>query len=254
MERVALLVEETGDRIDCLLNPSSVVVRRTAGLLVRSVAEGRLTRLGRDDDPLVATGGGVTEFEIDLLFDVQLAGRVSRQRDVRALTGRLWALAENRTDAAGGCSPPRVRFVWGRTWNLPAVVAEVAERLEHFDVDGTPRRSWVRLRLLRASDRDAREAAPRVMRMSALARLIEAALELARVDIRVHRVPVASATAEGSVTLAEGQRLDLIAARHYGHPGLWRVLAAFNDIDDPFRLPPGRIIRIPVIPWLGGAE
>lgn len=248
MERIAFLVEETGERIDCLLNPSSVIVRRTAGLSVRSIAEGRLTRLAQADDPLIATGGGCTELELDLLFDVHLAGRPPRQRDVRALTGRLWALAENRSDPAGERRPARVRFVWGRTWNVPAVVAQVAERLEHFDADGTPRRSWIRLRLLRAADRDAREAALPPMRMSALARLIEAVLELAHVDVRLHQIPAASAT------VAEGQRLDLIAARYYGHPALWRVLAVVNDIADPFRLPAGAVIRVPIIPWLGSGE
>ena len=32
MERVAFIVERTGERIDCLLNPDTVVVRRSAGL------------------------------------------------------------------------------------------------------------------------------------------------------------------------------------------------------------------------------
>ena len=31
MERVAFLIEETGERIACLLNPESLVVRRIAG-------------------------------------------------------------------------------------------------------------------------------------------------------------------------------------------------------------------------------
>jgi nucleoid-associated protein YgaU len=41
------------------------------------------------------------------------------------------------------------------------------------------------------------------------------------------------------------ERLDLIAARYYGEPSLWRVLAAFNGITDPTRIPPPRTIRIP---------
>ena len=39
---------------------------------------------------------------------------------------------------------------------------------------------------------------------------------------------------------ATGERLDLIAARYYGEPSLWRVLAAYNGITGSTRIPPPR--------------
>jgi hypothetical protein len=58
--------------------------------------------------------------------------------DVRDLTGPIWDLAGR---------PEVVRFVWGKSWNVPAVVGAVAERLEQFGPDGVPGRSWLRVRL-----------------------------------------------------------------------------------------------------------
>src|SRR5258705_7174336 len=76
MERVTFLVERTGDRIPCLLNPESLEVRRSAGIVRRRGAGGAILGNPRTDDPLVATGGGVTEYELKLLFDVDvLAGQ-----------------------------------------------------------------------------------------------------------------------------------------------------------------------------------
>ena len=43
------------------------------------------------------------------------------------------------------------------------------------------------------------------------------------------------------------ERLDEIAARYYGEPGLWRAIAVFNSVADPLQVPPPRVLRIPPI-------
>ena len=40
MERVAFLIEETNERLRCLLNPETLVLRRTAGVRPRQSATG----------------------------------------------------------------------------------------------------------------------------------------------------------------------------------------------------------------------
>ena len=45
--------------------------------------------------------------------------------------------------------------------------------------------------------------------------------------------------------LVEGETLASIAWREYDDASLWRGLAAFNGIDDPFRLKAGRTILVP---------
>lgn len=150
MERVAFLVEATSERIGCLLNPESVVVRRLSGVRPRRSLGGQLAGKRLADDPLLYTGGGTTQLDLDLLFDVSLGGSTVTAVDVRELTGALWRLSENSSsDQADWQRPPLVRLVWGKAWNFPGVVTSVAERLEYFTAEGAPRRSWLRLRLLR---------------------------------------------------------------------------------------------------------
>ena len=153
MERVAFLVERTNQRLGCLLNPEQLVIRRTAGIHPRQGATGVLTGAGLSDDPLIFTGGGRTELELSLLFDVSLAGSSVVSADIRDLTAPLWQLAENPEPDAEG-RPPLVRFIWGKAWNIPGVIVAVAERLEHFTPGGVPQRSWLRLRMWRTPDAD----------------------------------------------------------------------------------------------------
>jgi hypothetical protein len=152
LERVAFLIEETNQRIGCLLNPESLLMQRVAGVRPMHAATGPATGTGLSDAPLLYTGGGRTQLELALLFDVSLAGSSIATGDVRELTAPLWNLAENAKRTAGYGRPPLVRFVWGKSWNIPGIVVAVAERLEDFTPAGVPRRSWLRLRMLRVSE------------------------------------------------------------------------------------------------------
>ena len=119
MERVGFLLE-TGERLSCLLNPESIEIRRRAGVQPRRSVGGILTGRGLTDDPLLYTGGGSTEFKLDLLFDVSVAGSSLQTEDVRHLTLPLWRLAENAVGEDGYGRLPIVRFVWGRAGMFPA--------------------------------------------------------------------------------------------------------------------------------------
>jgi hypothetical protein len=48
-------------------------------------------------------------------------------------------------------------------------------------------------------------------------------------------------------TLLEGQRLDTIAGREYGNASYWWVIAAASEIGWGLQVPPGTIIRVPLI-------
>jgi hypothetical protein len=237
MERVAFIVEETGDRIDCMLNPDTVVVRRLAGLRRRRTAGGIVTGTNLADDPLMATGGGRTELELELLFDVTITPTNPPIENVQDLTRPLWALAENAARDAEFGAPPLVRFVWGKTWNVPTLVASVAERFERFTTTGVPERSWLHLRLHRVGE----PATPR-------AEAAPAASTPASPDaMTLPDIPEDQLTFH-EVTGGEdepGERLDEIATRYYGEPGLWRVIAVYNGIADPLQIPPPHVLRIP---------
>jgi len=236
MERVAFLIESTGARIGCLLNPETVIVRRWAGVRPRRSLAGALRADALADDPVLFTGGGTTELELELLFDVGLAGSSVKVTDVRNLTLPLWRLAENGQVTDGELRPDIIRFVWGKAWNVPAVVAAVAERFEAFGSDGAPRRSWMRMRLLRVAD-----PAPRPRQVEGIEMLEEQSVD-------VHQVlgaGVAPGDEESGPAMPPGERLDELAERYFGDPGAWKRIAELNDVDDPLHLSPGATLQIP---------
>lgn len=239
MERVAFLVEDSERPIQCLLNPDSLVVRRLAGIGQRRTAGGLVTGTRLADDPLLVTGGGRTEIELDLLFDVTLSGVLIESENVRELTGPFWDLAENSAQPDDYGAPRVVRFVWGKTWNVTAVVGAVSERFESFTTTGVPQRSWLRMRLVRtgepeevATGGDTDLEPPPIGTQFDIPVVPEDQLIFHQV-LGSEDEPV--------------ERLDEIAERYYGDPGLWRVIAQYNGISDPIRIPPPQSLRIPPI-------
>jgi hypothetical protein len=236
-----------------MLNPETLVMRRTAGVRPRRSSSGQLTGAGLADDPVLYTGGGRTILELDLLFDLGLADSSVRSvdagaaavhgADVRALTRPLWQMAENTVRQAsarqasagnlGYAQPPQVRFIWGKAWNVPAVVLAVAERFERFTPQGNAQRSWLRLLLLRINETPPRPMVPEPFYLAD----VPPADDLGAPDERweAHEV-------------IEGERLDQVAARQYGAPSLWRLIAAVNDVDDPAAIVPGQLLRLPPRP------
>jgi nucleoid-associated protein YgaU len=237
MERVAFLIDATGERIDCLLNPETFEVSRLAGVRPRGSASGQLVGAGLADDPLLFTGGGRTELTLDLLFDVDLVDEATRPTDVRALTRRLWMLAENSAEDGGMVRPPLVRVVLGKSWNVPGVIVAVAERFDAFDASGAPRRSWLRLKLVRVAE-------------SAAAARTAFDDELAAAQ-RTPAVPdgaPAAVQAQGDGRADpdySGVRFDLLATDALGSPFRWRLLAEHNQIANPLQVPPGAVLSVP---------
>jgi hypothetical protein len=240
VERVAFLVERTGERIPCLLNPESIVVRRLAGVRTRRSTGGPLTGAGLQDDPLLYTGGGRTEINLDLLFDISIGGSSIATEDVRDLTRPLWQLSEGVVEESGTGRAPVVRFVWGKAWNILGVVVAVAERLENFTSQGFPGRSWMRMRLLRVPEPlipspDAPTLGSAMPELPS-----EAEISPDQLVIREIRGGMPEGSQEGGPPV----RLDVIAHELCGHPW-WKPIAELNNVDDPTRLPTGTLLRIP---------
>jgi hypothetical protein len=321
MERVTFLVERTGERIPCLLNPERLEVRRSAGIVRRRGVGGAVIGNPRTDDPLVATGGGITEYELKLLFDVDLlAGQsdtgaiappaaatpaptspsegtfagleettttaegeppaevpgeappaapiedpaaatpdvpveepavapsaaIPSSIDVRTLTQPLWALAENGEPVAGNLAPQRIRFVWGRSWNVPGVILAVAERLECFDPQGVPKRSWLSLLMRRVEERlESGSAPPPPTSPQFELNPSESSTDDAGDDSIV--IPVDD---EGTALTP----LYIVAAERYGDPRYDRAIAEYNGLDDLLELEEGQPIRLPPPSAMAGAS
>lgn len=242
METVTFIVADTDERIRCQLNPERLVQQRTAGLRRPVAGSGPVTGPQASDDLLLHTGGGRTEMDLELLFDIETSSTNANPSitDVRDLTRPLWQLAENPSEPRQGVHA--VRFCWG-LWNVLCVVAAVAERLERFDATGAPTRSWLSLRLVRVPDpTPAPIEAP--ANVPSPAAQIAAAVTAPSIDFHVPVDPGRDAAGE----TAGGERLDEIASRYYGSPWLWRVIAAANGLYDSVFAPPGRTLTIPEPP------
>lgn len=244
MERVTFLIEDTGERVSCLLNPESLTLTRRAGLRERTGRGGALTGAGGSHDPLIATGGGVTELDLHLLFDTELAQSLDprpaaapegaepprlTEPDVRDLTRPLLALAEPGRAAGDGRGAPVCRFIWGTAWNLPVVVLALAERLERFGAGGVPGRSWMSLKLRQVPEA---ETAPIGPPPPAGATPPEAAP-----DTVLDAIP-AIADPDGQPATP----LYLAALWLTGDPENWPQVAEASGIEDPLRIDAGTVL------------
>lgn len=256
MDRVTFLLEKTGERIACLLNPESLQIARRAGLRPRRSQSGGLIGKGGSDDPLLFTGGGSTELQLDLLFDVSLAGGTVQTDNVRELTRPLWQLAEGSATEDGSGGAAIVRFVWGRVWNIPGVIADVAERFEQFTSEGAPRRSWMRMRFVRVDvpDEPARPSLSPEEAAEWMAR--SESSDDTNAEWNVHEVRGGGPTedsAESGPVGGTGDKLYDIAYDAGFDPACWRLLADLNRIADPLHLEPGLQLRVPSPDALGKA-
>lgn len=243
MERVSFLLEDSNERIGCMLNPESLVMRRRAGVETQRAVGGLVAGAELADDPLFFTGGGHTELTLDLLFDVNLDGSSINADDVRELTAPLWKLAENARRGGSDWRPAFALFFWGKAWAIRGVVTAIAQRLDDFTHGGVPQRAWLRLRLLRVADEDndlqGGAVPPPVVDT---ADLPEAALTLAEGPGIVHEVQGDSASDDAQS--GSSDRLDELAHRYYGDASLWRLLAWTNDVSDPFCIAAGTSIHV----------
>lgn len=241
MERVSFLIEATNQRVSCLLNPELLTVTRHAGVGAGRSVGGLLGGRAHGDNPLLALGGGVTELELKLLFDTSVQEPPQRVTDVRELTRPLWQLTEQQGSAGRAPALARVRFLWGKSWNVPGVILAVGERFEHFAASGAPQRSWLHLRLRRVP-----EQAPGDTSADPAVTPIHGcwpALTLAGAD---QAAPADVYTVQGD-GVQVGSRLDTLAAQVYGDPAAWRAIAAINDLASPFGLVAGQLLHLPEV-------
>ena len=216
MERLAFLLEDSQTWVRCLLNPEGIRMHREAG--VHEPAREGLPILGSQlsDDPLLFGGGGRTLYDLQLLFDVSMARKALPDDDIRHLTAPVVSLAENSNDN----EPPIVRLIWGKRWNIPGIVLHVAERYDHFNTSGIPRRSFMSMRFARID-----ESAVAMQQVSAEARN--------NYSHGKNGGKNNGKSTSGTTVHTGTSRLDQIASSSTGNPRNWRAIAAANNIANP---------------------
>lgn len=242
MERIGLYIESTNVLLRCMLNPedrdNGFVIQRSSGLGREDA--GALAGSDLTDNPVIARNRGDTRMTLKLMFDVELSRRRPRPVDVRELTLHLWQLTEYAAKGRERSRDlPRVRLFWGRGWEIPVLVESVAERYERFNQDALPGRSWITLGLLRVTE----EIPPPVKPGVYPPLNTPSSNDLPQDDPNwgVHEVVV------GGV---QGESLWGLANKYYGDPRLWRFIATANEIDDPMKVPAGKLLRIPPLKFL----
>jgi hypothetical protein len=275
MERAALLIEDPAgssafssggslddDRVECMLNPNHLIIRRSTGISSRRSLAGAFTATTLPDDPLLCTAGGVTELTLDLLFDVTLSGLTSPVGDVRLITERLSRVAENARSRSTGGLPTRIRFIWGKAWNFPAVIVSLSEKLENFDSSGAPRRSWMRLRLLRSAaelpkpDLESGGVLKPGVLPDSTAPAAPSEPRAPADDDELYEMVGPGRTIEGQDDPSDDDGsppptnwLPALAYWLTGDAAGWRALARDNQIANPLQIEPETVVRVPA----GGA-
>ena len=112
--------------------------------------------------------------------------------------------------------PPLVTFTWGQITSFPGFITSVNAKYTLFASDGTPIRATCAITL---EEMPGGNGGTNPTSGSITAR-------------RVHRV----ITSDTLASLAYGE---------YGDPGMWRLLARYNGIDDPLRLTAGSVLLLP---------
>jgi nucleoid-associated protein YgaU len=133
--------------------------------------------------------------------------------DVRGETNKIARLLEIDPELH---APPPVRFVWGPL-SFRAVIERLSQRFTMFREDGVPVRATLNVSFK----------------------------EYKTIEEQLSEKPNQSSDWTKRRILAEGDRLDLIAAIEYGDAADWRTIADANNLDNPRLLQPGREIRLP---------
>ena len=238
MERVTFLVEESNERISCMLNPETVLIRRTSGVRPRESLSGLISTDRRGDNPLLFTGSGITSLELDLVFDVSIPGSSVVSQDVRDMTKPIWNLTENHQRNDRLYRPALCRFIWGKCWNIPGVISAAAEKLESFSPQGIPRRSWLRLRLLRMQEQPhpslSKNEMWSPMESQTASAIIDGSYSPGN-EILNTGSPSDLLDTEPEILENLNDRIDLSSHHHIGDPSRWRDIANGLNISDPLQ-------------------
>jgi nucleoid-associated protein YgaU len=221
LEKLKIIVEKDGtvlvfDRnnaIPALFNPDKLVFSKGANWQRQGAAQ-------RDVPELQFANADPRTLNIDLLFDTYDTAD-AKKKDVRkTYTDNLLHLMTVEEHGKDTHRPPVCRLSWG---SVGIFFQGVLERLEQqftlFMEDGTPVRATSRctFKEWRTNYDDLNKQATQSS------------------DIAKARI------------VKRGDTLSSIAAEEYHDPGLWRPIAAENDIDDPQSLAPGTTLLIPTL-------
>jgi hypothetical protein len=208
-EKLVIRSIETGDKIECLFNPSEYTITKTNDWSFDA-------QRGENVPKLDFKGGESKELTLNLFFDSSLDGY-----DVRRETNKLSKLMEvsNRlTDRnTGKGRPPLVICQWGKVRLFKAVIKEISQQFTFFRDNGIPVRAIVKAVFLQAQEEDV---------------------------FRPQNPTTSGNYGHKRWVVKEGDTIDLIAFSEYNDSALWRYIADINGLVNPAKLKPGQVLII----------
>lgn len=208
----------------CMFNPYSYSIKKSSSFVGKGLDENKNYSLLGEKTKSKPRQLMLKELWLDT---TELIPPHWTERDVSKYTDMLLEMAETtaakyspdfRSADTTKATPPKIAFRWGN-FRFLGLIEKVKIKFTHFAYDGTPQRAKVSLMLKEFRHR------------------------------RVYPPQNPSSGSNGRVERAweikAGDRLDAIAAQVYGDATQWRLLASFNEINNPLALPPGQRLLIP---------
>lgn len=198
--------------VECMFNPKELTI-------TRSNQFGKAKPKGFQSSVHQFGGGESRTLTIDLFFDTY-----EKREDVRAYTNKITGWDDEGRPEKGLMdissnqhTPPICIFTWG-AFNFNCIIQSVTKKFTMFIPDGTPVRATLSVTLLESRD----------------------------IDKQVKEMNLLSSDLTKSWVVTQGDSLWAIAAKEYGSPEDWRLIAKRNNIENPRILNPGQILVIPV--------
>ena len=166
--------------------------------------------IGLDSPAVEFTMGERKRLSMELFFDTS-----DDKTDVREYTDKIEELMLVNSDEH---RPPLLLFSWGQL-QFKCVLEDMVQRFTMFTQDGSPIRAIVKVLFK----------------------------EYSTAASQIQEKPRHSADHQKRLVLREGESLSSLSAKEYADPKMWRVIAEANDIDNPYNVKTGTILKLPPI-------
>ena len=205
--------------VECLFNPTEYSFSKS-----NTWAPGNV--IGRNLPLVNFEGGGATILTVSLFFDTyslpQKNGAAGNHpEDVREYTEKVFRLMNVDPSLKDSKSktgrPPRVSFRWGASWSFKSVITKITQRFTMFTSDGKPVRATLDVDFQQVEEEGTYPP----------------------------QNPTSGGEAQRMHLVVPGETIDGIAFEEYGDAQMWRLIADYNDLEDPLRLRPGQKLAIP---------
>lgn len=215
-----IAIEGGHGKVEFMFNPTEYIISKTNDWTTKA-------NKGRNVPKYEFAGGKPRTLQLELFFDTSLSRANTPKQDLRKTLNTLFNLmmidkdAKTKGQNSGMSRPPKLRLKWGE--NTPYLAFDcylTSCSVKHlmFDQAGVPIRATATLTLLEARDKE---------------------------DLLPTNPTSLGEPGRRLRTVAEGDRLDLIAYEEYGDPREWSRIADTNHLSNPLELQSGTILVIP---------